>query len=356
MISYTLRLGAANDMAYPVALLRAVGNPVTYSPSRTLVSTNDVLVNEAAQQRLAAFTGIDLAHLRQRLPTLRRSFDEPDPAVPAIRCFAESAAPRKHCDRCIAQMPGHPRIVVHRNDAHAICQHHRRWIDTSHFLPDQIDPTRTPAIIAAHYRYRRLAAAIRDPPWVREQLWWADRSVARWCVRPGFGHLTQLRDRWQRRTTAIGHTGWTTPTTLIALPETIALLELFCDLSLRRHIAMVEYEFQIAPFYYRISQRLGQPRRFAELIGQPGDAVHNWVQDLRAIHRETRQQFWNTLRATGSKPQLPAIDQFQQLAPNPADPPSPSPKTAVEPGGSVAIVTRSDSPRQEEWTWLVPTS
>jgi hypothetical protein len=151
-----------------------------------------------------------------------------------------------HCDRCVARIPGNPKIRVHRLLFPRLCQRHDRWLDpTTAGTHRQVDLANTPEIITAHRRYARLRAVNRDHHWTQAQLYDATWIAMDWARHSKY-HARSLHDRWQARADAlgIGHSPYN-PTPLFVFPEAVALAEVFSDLGWRRHVAMVDRDTDI---------------------------------------------------------------------------------------------------------------
>ncbi|WP_433523823.1 TniQ family protein [Nocardia pseudovaccinii] len=313
-LSYVLRLAAANELDRPTTLLRPLGEPLSTALSQTMIANRDVTLNEPAQRRLEAFSGIDLEDLRQRLPTLEQSCGEPDRRSPAFQVFADSNGIRRACERCIARLPGTPDIRVYLHRAPGFCRRHRRWVATHKYDPDQLDLTETPEIVTAIKRRQRLIASAEDARWARGEIWWAEQIPVGWLtITMRFTNLLDsLHEQWQRRRAALAVDGAHVPDSVIVLPETITIAEVTCNLKWRRYIALAEHDYQIRPFYRLLSRRLRQPLGFAERISQPDSPARQWVDEQRRKHEETRHNHWQTTRTTtGREIPFPEIRHFK---------------------------------------------
>ncbi|MET7770494.1 TniQ family protein [Nocardia sp. NPDC005366] len=313
-LSYVFRLAAANELDRPTTLLRALGEPLGATPAQSMLVNRDVILNEPAQRRLEAVSGIDLEDLRQRLPTLEKSCGEPDRRSPAFQIFADSTRIRRACERCVARLPGTPDIRVYLHRAPGICRRHRRWVATHEHEPHQLDLTETPEIITAVKRRHRLVASAEDSQWALGEIWWAQQIPVRWLTTTmRFTNLSDsLHDQWQRRRTALAVAGAHVPNSVIVLPETITIAEVTCNLKWRRYVALAEYDYQVRPFYRLLSRRLGQPLGFADRISQSDSPARHWVDDHRRKHQETRHNHWQADRTTRSRDTpLPEIRHFR---------------------------------------------
>ena len=144
VVSYVFRLADANGFARPTLLLRAIGEPIARNVHTGLLEHHDITLNTPALARLAAFTGRSASSLAKILPSLDTACTHrrlSRTIEPLINPFS-SAAIRGHCQHCIARIPGHPDIRVHRRSAPAICGRHRRWVDTTRQHPTQVEPPR----------------------------------------------------------------------------------------------------------------------------------------------------------------------------------------------------------------------
>ncbi|MBC2586949.1 TniQ family protein [Rhodococcus aetherivorans] len=70
VVSYVFRLAAANALARPTTLLRALGDPLGVRPTATMVHNSEVTLNAPALARLETFTGLPAARLCHALPGL----------------------------------------------------------------------------------------------------------------------------------------------------------------------------------------------------------------------------------------------------------------------------------------------
>jgi len=163
-LSYVFRLAEANDLDRPTLLLRALGRP-NIGVSRFLLDKDyEVSLNELALRRLETFAGRPADQLRVALGNLSRVTAEPED-TPKIWLYKAHNL-RNHCDRCVARLPGKPRIRVRTLLFPQLCRRHRRWLDPSTSgSRRQIDLTDTPEILTAHRRYSRLRVVNRDHHW-----------------------------------------------------------------------------------------------------------------------------------------------------------------------------------------------
>ncbi|UIR39682.1 TniQ family protein (plasmid) [Rhodococcus sp. DMF-1] len=152
VVSYVFRLAAANALARPTTLLRALGDPLGVRPTATMVHNSEVTLNAPALARLETFTGLPAAWLCHALPGLSASRGDRLPHTdPTLRAF-RSAAIRDHCHCCIARIPGRPQVRVRGHEAPSICRRHRRWVGTTGDHPDQIDLSGNAEILTADRR------------------------------------------------------------------------------------------------------------------------------------------------------------------------------------------------------------
>ncbi|GCE43932.1 hypothetical protein Rhow_008230 [Rhodococcus wratislaviensis] len=298
MVSYVFRLAAANALARPTTLLRALGEPLNGYPSAPMIHDRDVILNASALARLETFTGLPAAQLRTALPGL--STPRADPLLrtgPTTRVFS-SAAIRDHCHPCIARIPGRPQVRVHGGEVPSICRRHRRWIETTNNHPDQIDLSGNIEIITAHRRLDRLRSTVGDHAWVREQLGHAGAAVLDWHLArvrfsPSYYAFKNLHARWDKRAATLPQSK--SATSLLVLPEAVALTEILCDLEWRRRVAMADYDHEVAPFYRHVGRRLGQPERFGDRLAYSNriDPLKSWVIEHRKRFRAVREEHWH---------------------------------------------------------------
>ncbi|UIR39672.1 TniQ family protein (plasmid) [Rhodococcus sp. DMF-1] len=224
VVSYVFRLAAANALARPTTLLRALGDPLGVRPTATMVHNSEVTLNAPALARLETFTGLPAAWLCHALPGLSASRGDRLPHTdPTLRAF-RSAAIRDHCHCCIARIPGRPQVRVRGHEAPSICRRHRRWVGTTGDHPDQIDLSGNAEILTADRRppTRRLCSTVEDLAWVREQLWHANRIVTNWHrTRARFPTDTfaNLHTRWDRRAATLPRSA--SATSLLVMPEAV---------------------------------------------------------------------------------------------------------------------------------------
>lgn len=297
VVSYVFRLATANALARPTTLLRALGEPISGSPSATMIDNRDVTLNAPALSRLETFTGLPAVQLRTALPSLSTPRADPMPHPgPTIRVFS-SAEIRDHCHCCIARIPGRPQVRVHGLEAPSICRRHRRWTETTRYHPDQIDLSGNTEIITAHRRLGRLRSTVGDLAWVREQYRHASAAVLDWhLTRIRFGssydNVNHLHARWDKRAATLPQSN--SATSLLVLPEAVALAEVLCDLEWRRRVAMAEYDHDVAPFYRHVGRRLGQPGRFGDWLSYSirTEPLRSWVIEHRRRFRAVREEYW----------------------------------------------------------------
>lgn len=297
VVSYVFRLAAANTLARPTTLLRALGEPVSGYPYATMIHNRDITLNAPALARLETFTGLPAARLRKALPSLSTPRADPlSHTGPMIRVFS-NAAIRDHCHPCIARIPGRPQVRVHSGEAPSICRRHRRWIETTSKHTDQIDLSGNIEIITAHRRLDRLRSTAGDHAWVHEQLGHASRVVLGWHLArapfsPSYYTFKHLHARWDKRAAALPQSP--RAISLLVLPEAVTLAEILCDLEWRRHVAMADYDHDVAPFYRHVGRRLGQPERFGDRLpySNRNDPLESWVIEHRKRFRAVREEHW----------------------------------------------------------------
>ncbi|WP_016880608.1 MULTISPECIES: TniQ family protein [unclassified Rhodococcus (in: high G+C Gram-positive bacteria)] len=302
LVSYVFRLAAANALARPTTLLRALGEPINGTPSAPMIHNRDVTLNAPALARLETFTGLPADQLRKALPSLSNPTADPLPHTgPTIRVF-RSAAIRDHCHACIARIPGRPQVRVHDRDAPSICRRHRRWIETTSYLPDQIDLSENIEIITAHRRLVRLRSTVGDHAWVRAQLRHASWIVLDWHLArapfsPSYYAFRNLHTRWDKRAATLPRSR--IATTLVVMPEIVTLAEILCDLEWRRHVAMADDDHDVAPFYHHVGRRLGQPERFGDRLSYSTwiEPLKSWVIKHRTLFRTVRAKHWKRVNS-----------------------------------------------------------
>ena len=304
VVSYVFRLADANGFARPTMLLRAIGEPIAKNIHAGILDHHDITLNAPALARLAALTGRPTASLGATLPSLGAACTDrrlSGTTVPLINAFS-SAAIRGHCQLCIARIPGHPEIKVHRRSAPAICGRHHRWVDTTGQHPNQVDLANNIEIITAHRRLQRLLSTIDDPTWAREQLCRTTGIVTQWHHhrdRHSFSHsiFDELHARWDDRARTLPSSGSARP--LLVMPEAVTLAEILCDLQWRRYVAVAD-RYDLLPFYRQVARRLGQPTKFSDRLAYTLriDPLNSWVSEHRKQFRTLRDQ--HRSRRTGN--------------------------------------------------------
>jgi hypothetical protein len=302
VVSYVFRLADANGFARPTMLLRAIGEPVARNVHAGILDHHDITLNTPALARLAALTGRSTASLRKTLPSLatpradRRLSGKTEPLISAF----SSSAIRGHCQQCIVRIPGHPNIRVHRRSAPAICRRHHRWVDTTRQHPNQVDLSKNIEIITAHRRFERLLSTVDELTWARQQLWRTTGIVTEWhhhWDRQSFSHsiFEHLHARWDKRAETLPSPG--SATSLLVMPEAVALTEILCDLEWRRHVAMAN-DYDLIQFYRLVAQRLGQSTKFSDRLAYSYriDPLKSWVIEYRKQFRTIRDQHWRRVR------------------------------------------------------------
>ncbi|MGI8313435.1 TniQ family protein [Saccharopolyspora hattusasensis] len=306
LTSYATRLAAANELARPTILLRALGHPHG-NLAATTMNDYDIALNPPALARLETFTGIPAQRLRKSLPVVNnRSFDLPAD-IPRIKLFRHWGL-RRICDRCAARIPGTPTILAYRQEFPAICLRHRRWLDADKQQRpalSQVDLDHAPEILTAHRRYRRMHARIvvdaDSSEWFRRQMLTAMDIVSAWVI-PSRRDHPRLHETWSARTAALWP--WLTvavPSDPLVFPEAVALAEIITDLHWHRHVAMARYDTDLRPFFHRVAAKLGQPRMFAITTRCSGsrDPLRWWVNSVRHRFEAVRTEHWRRAWAPG---------------------------------------------------------
>lgn len=313
MVSYVFRLADANGFARPTLLLRAIGEPIAKNIHAGILDHHDITLNATALARLAALTGRSTASLGKTLPSLgtacadRRLSTRTEPLINAF----SSAAIRGHCQQCIARIPGHPNIRVHSRSAPAICRRRHRWVSTTRQHPNQVDLANNIEIITAHRRFQRLLPTTDDPTWAHQQLCCATGIVTEWHhhrnrhsrIPSIFEHL---HARWDKRAETLPSPG--SATSLLVMPEAVALAEILCDLEWRRHVAMAN-DYDLIQFYRLVARCLGQPTKFSDRLAYSHriDPLNRWVIKYRKQFRTIRNQHWRRVHTHHPyKPRFPA--------------------------------------------------
>lgn len=297
VVSYLFRLADANGFARPTVLLRTIGEPVTSNVRAGMLDHHDITLNTPALARLEALTGRSSARLQRALPSLqtpRADVRLSSTTEPLISAYKDSAI-RGHCQLCVARIAGHPNVRVHPGSADSICRHHHRWVETTLTRPNQVDLSRNLEIITAYRRFDRLLVTAGDLVWARQQLLRTTEIVTRWHhqhrrTRPDdvFDHL---HARWDRRAQTLPTSD--SATSLLMMPEAVALAEILCDLRWRRHLAMA-HDFDLVSFYRLVARRLGQPAKFGGQLAYSYqyDPLKEWVVRHRNLFRFERDQHW----------------------------------------------------------------
>ncbi len=244
VVSYARRLSEANALTHN-AVLRALGD-ISPFPGRQLLYRYDVLLNDAALDRLEALTGIDRARLIRALPALRKERRNILPNDrPTGRCFP--AHPRPACSQCVHRRATGP-ALVYMDTLAQICRPHRRWL-----LGVQRDLSPTPAILAAHHRYRQHLRAHDHHRWAWVTATSAERVALGWAQGRAWLHPA-LTKRFRARADALGLKDPAHPA--VVLPETVALAQVLSDPVWRRHAAMAD-QWAMGPFHRRIAAATG---------------------------------------------------------------------------------------------------
>lgn len=295
VVSYVFRLADANGFARPT--LRAIGEPIAHNIHAGLLEHHDITLNAPALARLAALTGRSTTSLAKTLPSLGAACTDrrlSRTTEPLINPFS-SAAIRGHCQHCIARIPGHPNIRVHRRSAPAICDRHHRWVDTTRQHPNQVDLSNNIEIITAHRRFQRLLPTVENPTWARQQLCRTTDIVTQWRRRDRHSfthsHFEELHGRWDTRARTLPSAG--SASSLLVMPEAVALAEILCDPQWRRHVAIAD-NYDLVQFYRQVARRLGQPSKFSDRLAYSYriDPLKGWVIEHRKQFRTLRDQHW----------------------------------------------------------------
>jgi hypothetical protein len=297
VVSYVFRLADANGFARPTMLLRVIGEPIANNIHAGILEHHDITLNAPALARLAALTGRPAASLGKTLPSLGTACVDrrlSSTTEPLINTFS-SAAVRGHCQHCIARIPGHPNIRVDRRSAPAICGRHQRWVDTTGQHPNQVDLANNIEIITAHRRFQRLLSTVDDLTWARQQLCRTTGIVTQWhhhWDRHSFSHsiFEHLHARWDARARTLPSGS---ATSLLVMPEAVALAEILCDPQWLRHVAIAN-RYDLLPFYRQVARRLGQPTKFSDSLAYSYriDPLKSWVIEHRKQFRTLRDQQW----------------------------------------------------------------
>jgi hypothetical protein len=101
--------------------------PRSSGPPKQLERDYEVSLNELALRRLETLTGRTAIQLRTALTNLNRIAATPDD-TPMIWLYRNPNL-HNHCDRCVARIPGNPKIRVHRLLFPRLCRRHDRWLD-----------------------------------------------------------------------------------------------------------------------------------------------------------------------------------------------------------------------------------
>lgn len=303
VVSYVFRLADANGFGRPTLLVRAIGEPIANNVHAGILEHHDITLNAPALARLAAFTGRSTASLGKTLPSLGTACTDrrlSGTTEPLLNVFS-SAAIRGHCQHCIARIPGHPNVRVHRRSAPAICRRHHRWVDTTRQYPNQVDLANNIEIITAHRRFQRLLATVDDPTWARQQLCRTTGIVTEWRHhrdRQSVAHAIaeHLHARWDTRAETLSFPGSTT--SLLVMPEAVALAEILCDRQWRRHVAMAN-GYDLVQFYRLVARRLGQPTKLGDRLAYSHriDPLKRWIIEYRKQFRTLCDQYWRRVRS-----------------------------------------------------------
>lgn len=247
VVSYARRLSEANALTHN-AVLRALGD-ISPFPARPLLYRYDVRLNEPAVDRLEALTGLGSARLSRALPALRGEYRHALPTDrPRGRCFP--AYPRPACSQCVKRRATGP-AMIRIDMLWQVCRPHRRWL-----LGAQHDLSPTPAILAAHHRYRQYLRSHdhHNAAWVTVTS--AQRVALGWAQGRPWQHPV-LTERFRARADALGLKDPAHPA--VVLPETVALAHVLSDPVWRRHAAMAD-QWAMGPFHRQVAAATGADR------------------------------------------------------------------------------------------------
>ncbi|AYF78048.1 hypothetical protein D7D52_34255 [Nocardia yunnanensis] len=284
--SYLFRLARTNELVVPTTLLRALGEPSVSLDQYMLRDHEEIMLNSAAQQRLACFAGMPLERLRRSLPLPAlagtRASSSPRTAIQII-----SSLVRGHCASCCARIPGNPPIQIYFAQSSIICRRHRRWLGTR-YERVQIDLSGSPEILTAYRRRDRLFRAEENQHWVDTQFAAAQAITTAWSrITDSFYHTPLLR-RWEARSGVLASaTQVPIPPSLVMMPETVIIAEAICDPVWRHQVATAEHYFQQRNFYAHMVEQLRLRRTTAYAFSAYNDPLRDWVERHRLQHRST---------------------------------------------------------------------
>jgi hypothetical protein len=161
--------------------------------------------------------------------------------------------------------------------------------------PKQVDLANNIEIITAYRRFQRLPSTVDDPTWARQQLRRTTGIVTHWHHRDrhSFSHsiFEELHARWDTRARTLPSPG--SATSLLVMPEAVALAEILCDPRWLRHVAIADH-YDLLLFYRQVARRLGQPSTFSDRLAYSYriDPLKSWVIEHRKQFRTLRDQQW----------------------------------------------------------------
>lgn len=145
-----------------------------------------------------------------------------------------------------------------------------------------------------------MLSTVDDLTWARQQLWRTTGIVTDWhhhWDRQSFSHsiFEHLHARWDKRAETLPSPG--SATSLLVMPEAVALAEILCDLEWRRHVAMAN-DHDLIQFYRLVAQRLGQSTKFSDRLAYSYwiDPLKSWVIEYRKQFRTIRDEHWRRVR------------------------------------------------------------
>lgn len=296
--SYTHRLSLANDLP-PTAVLRTVGD---IGPSGQHLLRMDVMLNQAAADRLETLTGIPRSRLRQVLPGLTRPHPRQLPTDrPVLLAHRPAPPPRPACATCVTQRATTP-ALIHLTERTLVCRRHRRWIG-----PHQHDLTGLPTILAAFHRYRVLLEQhAEQPQWIDEIVCDATRIITKWG-QDNPEHHPDLARRWRNRAQTAG-VDITTIGTALTLPETVALAGLLAEHRWRRDLALLPPS-QHRDFYQHAAHATGARAKTLTDTWRNEEPLRHWVANHHWRFRGYRFEY-NRIRPFHYRRTEPGIGYF----------------------------------------------
>jgi len=145
-----------------------------------------------------------------------------------------------------------------------------------------------------------LVSTVDDPTWARQQLWRTTGIVTAWHYcrdRQSVSHaiVEELHARWDKRAETLPSSG--SATSLLEMPDAVALAEILCDLEWRRHVAMAN-DYDLVQFYRLVARRLGRPAKVGDRLAYSYriDPLKRWVIEYRKQFRTIRDQYWSRSR------------------------------------------------------------